>query len=191
MGVTSESPEVTTVMEVVGVRLEFDGKTDVLHFQETIPDTTTEAVHTYWKYEENNDVALWADLVEELGISAIEKRWYTLPYGSRTTWTETLVDTTVDDGMGEVATLRLVATASWLREETVQYQGEELRLWVCSLEISGTYPFFRVGQVPYYRGAEYTFAPDIGFLFKTETECASIPGRTVTAFKSLVSHVLK
>ena len=185
-----DATEETLTVEVIETGIEVGGKTNVTHFRQigTLGDTSD----IYLKYESNNDVSLWLDLAEDGGIEGVDPRWITLPYGSKSGQNYTLIDTVADNGMGGMDTLKMTLASSWVREETVQYQGSDMKVWVGKLAQDMVFPFPIVPglHITFHSDIEFTFAPSIGYVYSVESESES-DGEISGDVQTLTSYTLK
>ena len=183
-----DSTEQTVTAEVLETGLSFKSKTGVVHIQEIGTLDPTDTTHSYLKYENNNDVSVWLDIGEEADIDGIDPSWIVLPFGSKSNQTLTLIDTVVDNGVGGKADLQLIITTSWVREETAQIQGNELKIWVGRLNTNWKLPF--LGTIE--GSTDFFFAPEIGFIYRSEEQSQVVGAGDPTGFfRQLISYVLK
>ena len=193
-----DSTEQTVTVEVVERGIPFKSKLDVLRTQETgtldLTGTTTDTTYGYITVENDNNVSLWLDFEGKSDLPGVDQDWMTLPFATRVDQNLTLVNTIEDDGSGGKDTLQLFATASWVREETVQFQGNDLKISVCKLKLNGTFPFPFGGQIDLDGETDFYFAPEIGYVYKIEeniTARTDIAEQTTGSVRLLTSYTLK
>ena len=169
---------VTTTVSANGVSI--GGKSDVVKFKSvSIEDEDS----TYIKYESNDDVSLY------LGVDdypEIDQEWVVLPFSSKTTQNYTLSDS-IDNGSGTMVPVTVAVETSYLREEKVTLQNEELTVWVAQVKVTGTLPSPVGGTVTIDATSEIYFAPTIGYWYKEDNRLAFgtlITGRTVLDLQS-------
>lgn len=197
-GMKIDSTEQTVTVEVVERGIPFKSKLDVLRTQETgtldLTGTTTDTTYGYITVENDNNVSLWLDFEGKSDLPGVDQDWMTLPFATRVDQNLTLVNTIEDDGSGGKDTLQLFATASWVREETVQFQGNDLKISVCKLKLNGTFPFPFGGQIDLDGETDFYFAPEIGYVYKIEeniTARTDIAEQTTGSVRLLTSYTLK
>ena len=193
-GVKIDSTEQTVTVEVFEKGFPFKSKVDVLRTQETGTLNLTDTTHGYLTVEDDNNVSFWLDFDGQSDLPGVDQSWMTLPFATKVDQNLTLVNTIEDDGSGGKDTFQLFATASWVREETVQFQGNDLKISVCKLRLNGTFPFPFGGQIDLDGETDFYFAPEIGYVYKIEENIKTstdIAEQTTGSVRLLTSYTLK
>ena len=184
-GTRLNGAEKTIIAEVIETGKIMGSKSNVVHIREEAATNPDDTNHVYITYERNNDVAFLAS--EPAFGSAPPSLWITLPFGSKLPLTLLSVDTVIDNGMGRTDTLRAILKTSWVGEEKIQHQGEELTIWIGKVEQES---LVNPGSMPIEIETEYAFVPAIGYFYRRESKIIS-SWQTLEAFRSLVSYTLK
>ncbi len=178
----------TVTMTVMEKDLTYQGKSEVYRWSE-VYDGGDEST-LYIRYESNNDVSLYFD-EEEIPFG--DPLWLKLPFGSRTEQNLTLIDTVAENDLGGFDTIRLKVKTTYVGEETVQYKGSALKVWVAKITISGIIPFPFVGQIQFNAESVMKFAPSLGFVYSTveTSDGGGLSSDTEGSVRILQSHTLK
>ncbi len=163
--------------------LTYKGKNDVLRLREIYEKG--DSADVYIRYESNNDMSL---LFSGDDVPFGKELWLTLPFGSKSEQSLPLIDTLLENSNSGFDTLRLGVKTAYMGEETVQYNGSDLTVWLAKITISGTIPLF--GQADFEASSTMRFAPSLGFVYsnvETTDDGISVSG----SVRTLQSHTLK
>lgn len=182
-GQKDPATELAVTATVSASGLSIAGKTDVLKFKEV---STEGEDSTYIKYESNNDMSILLGVPEYEEIDPI---WVKIPFGSKTKQNYTLTDS-IDDGSGNMMEISLAIETSYLREETVTVQSESLKVWVGQVKLTGSFPGPFGGMISFNSTGEISFAPKIGYIYKTDDKTAFGTLSTDHSVRLLLSYSL-
>ncbi len=184
-GVKIDDTELTMTQTVLETGVEFQGKSNVRKDEERRPgqgqgkgrDTV------YVAYESNDDLSLWLDLADDEDpnnpLNAGAARWITVPFGSKTDQSYTLLSND---------TVNATLTTSYLRDEKAIINGEERDAWVGQLRLVATVT--TGGQTLTINSTSIlSLLPSIGSLFRSEVTTTGFLG-TSGEVKQLTSFTL-
>lgn len=173
----------TVIYTVVSTNLTLGGKSNVLLF------TSDRSDSGYIHYESNGDVAIYQGS-DEGGVEVFS--WITLPFVSRATRNETLIDTTLSEGpfSGKV---KVTSQTTGTGTEKIKVGTEELKTNKATWKLDVTIPFFGT-SVTSTSTSTFAFHPKVGFWVKQESQSNAVlsgVGGTSGEVMTLTSYSLK
>jgi hypothetical protein len=119
-------------------------------------------------YHDNADVSYLVDFTKGGTVGGIlpDPQWVRIPFGGKTTITQTLLDTSVSTPQGG-ETVKFVATTTYDGDESVEIDGQRTAIWNGSMTIQAHYTSSNGGYTV-ESSTKVQFAPELGVWYHVE-----------------------